>query len=168
MAFFFGCLVIYSGVTASQALLLKFLVITPLTLFVNTCYYYLLACPCLIRQFENKWKENCASYLGMMGQMIAYPCALFSFVLLILSAYFVNSNHIAAVIKYAYQVHVVSILQDLFMTSLLFRYNHYTEYYICGITVLRTGAWFRELMEVFELKEGVEFTTKSFNFTIFE
>lgn len=164
LAFMCAVLVESSGMDPNTRIIFNVLVITPFTMFINTSYYYMLACPCLVRE----WKWDCcrrmADCLEVLGKVIAYPLSITSFFLLLVAA--TATTDWAAVAKYAYQVHLTSMLSEVALASFLFRYNTYTEYKFCGVKVFAFGTWFKEQCEIFDLKEGVHYNVSSGCFLI--
>ena len=163
LAFFFSILVVSYTTSALQKAVINVLVITPISLLVNTSYYYLLACPCLIREWDWACSQWCASWCEKFGKVIAYPFTLVAVGLLLAAAALSQSDGGTAVSKYAYQVHVTSIFVDLIMATFKFRRNRFTSFKFCSIPVFEIGNWFKEQVAIFELKPDENFAiTKGF------
>lgn len=161
LALFFAALVTEVGFDPVTKIAFNIFVITPITLIVNKFFYYMLTCPCLIREYRwtiCRYMAKCLEYIGLL---IAYPMSLVSFGLLLIAATLTVGDHFAVVAAYAYQVHVVSMGTDTLMATLLFRKNTYTVYKVCGITVYEIGQWFKEYVEIHELKEGKDYSVKT-------
>jgi hypothetical protein len=54
---------------------------------------------------------------------------------------------------------LMSVIVDLLLISLAFRYDCYTAYQVGGVTVLSFGGWFKEQCAIFDLKEGKHYLT---------
>jgi hypothetical protein len=162
MAFLCASVVVALDASPVQALLINMFVITPITLLINTLYYYMLACPCLLREWQWAVSAWCASMLDSFGKIIAYPLAIVAILFLLIAA-LVNSlaqeGQLDAVVRYSYQVHLVSIFVDFAMAAILFRQDTYTEYKVFGITAISTGTWFKQQCDIFELEETVHYTS---------
>lgn len=170
MAFLFASLVVYANVTPLQAVMINVFVITPITLVINTMYYYMLACPCLIHEWQWAISAWCANLLDSFGKCIAYPLAVVAIVFLLGSALInalAQGGQLDAVVRYSYQVHLVSIFVDLFMALILFRKDTYTQYKVLGVVVLSTGTWFKEQCDIFDLKESEHYTVHNRTFLPF-
>lgn len=144
--------------TEEQLLLINLFVVTPFTLFVNYSYYYMLACPCLIREYRWNICKCCASCLECMGKVIAYPLSLGSIILLLMAAMFTQNDSYTALARYAYQVHLVSTFTDFLMTAVRFLHDHYFKFKVLGFTVFEVGNWFKEMVEIFDLEKDTGYT----------
>lgn len=161
MAFLFAALVILADATPIQALMLNMFVITPISMLVNTLYYYMLACPCLIHEWQWAFSAWCASMCDTLGKLLAYPMAIIA-IFFLLGAALVNvladEGQLDAVVRYSYQVHLMSIFVDFFLSIILFRKDSYVQIKVCGMPVFALGTWFKQQCDIFELKETEHYT----------
>lgn len=161
LAFFMASALAGSLDNAVERLVVNMFVIVPICLMVNTLYIFLLTCPCLIREWQWCCCQMIADCLSKAGRVVAFPFVMIAVCLLLLAAAYTVGDNFSAVIKYAYQVHCLSIVQELVLLSCMFRYNTYTRYKCFGITVFEFGTWFKEQCMIFDLsEENGDYTVK--------
>lgn len=141
-----------SGNYYVSSFLFNFFIVSPVALLVNHSYFYLLTCPCLKRRYDWCYCQFLADCGYVMGRVFAFPFLLGSLYLLYAASSFTD-DYFGTLITYVYQVHVMSVLEDLWRLSLAYRYERYTRYEVLGYPVFSFGNWFREQCEVFDLKE---------------
>lgn len=135
-------------------LLFNVFLVTPVSLIVNHSYHYLLTCPCLSRHFDWCFCQFLADCGYCVGRTLSFPVLVAMLYLLYAASTFTARDEFGTMLQYVYQVHLMSILTDLLWLSLAFRYDRYTAYEVAGFTVFSFGSWFKEQVEIFDLKEG--------------
>jgi len=153
LAFFLTAALQSSFDDAVSRTLVNVFVVIPVCLLVNSLYLFLLTCPCLIREYEWCCCQIIADFMMKLGRIVAFPFVLVAICLLLAAAVFTTGDNFGSVIRYAYEVHCLSIVQELVMISFKFRYDKYIQYKFFGITVFELGTWFKEQCEIFELSE---------------
>jgi hypothetical protein len=153
LAFFFAALLAGTLDNGFARIMVNIFVVIPICLIVNKLYIFLLTCPCLIREYQWCCCQIIADWLMKVGRIVAFPFVLVAICCLFLAAAFTVGDDYGAVAEYAYQVHCMSIVEELVLLSFMFRYNTYTEIKVFGITVFEFGTWFKEQVEIFDLSE---------------
>ncbi len=143
IAFFLSVIVLHQNFGPKTSLAFNILVISPITLCINSFFYYI-NCPCL----QSK-KTRCNTFWINFSRVISYPIAWIGIaVLFAASCYFQDrldpyGKHSLA--KFVYSCHVVSTLANtLYIFLLFFTGREYFRVILCGIPVLHVGRWFYE------------------------
>jgi hypothetical protein len=161
MALGFGVLV--SQLSPTKKFLLNVFVVSPTMVSLKTVLYYLLACPCFRKYRERGGCARCfVAYVEGLGWILAVPIALlcigFLLGMVVITAGNTNSslNTIAA---FAYSVHVISSLQETFMSVLLYlNGRHCFQFRFCCTTVFTMGKYLLQKIELAELVENQHYT----------
>lgn len=157
MALGFGILV--SQLTAYEKLLLNIFLISPTMIALNTALYYLLACPCFRTCKERGGCAKCfVSCLEGLGWFIAVPIALSCISFLLGMAIVTSGNpstSLNVIASFAYSVHVVSSIQEAFMSFLIFlNGRHCFHIKVCCMKVMTLGKYFEEKIHLAEWEEN--------------
>ena len=135
---------------AYSAIIFNILFVTPLTLFVNTSFYYITACPCT----TGDW--NCClrcifSILEYFGSCFAHFYSLLSIIFLIIAgalSYGADDNNLKCLLKYVTEVFVVSTGLSLLLHILKIHVFVHIVFKFCGFVIFDDiGKWLREYVE---------------------
>ena len=143
IAFLLSVIVVSLDFGPKTAVMFNVLVITPITLSVNSFFYYI-NCPCL--QGED---TNCNRFWINFSRMISYPIAWVGIgVLFAASCFFkdrVDPYGKRSLAKFVYSCHVVStFMNTIYIFLLYFTGREYFRVSLCGLPVLHIGRWFYE------------------------
>jgi hypothetical protein len=148
--------------SATEAIAVNILVISPVMILLKTQLYYLLACPCLRSCHEKGGcAGGCASFLESIGWFIVIPFIFICLAALIVATILNDGeakyagNHIAS---YAYSVHVVAAVQEVVMVYVMYfltgRYS--IKMYFCCIPIMTFGKYYNDKV-LCGLVEGVDY-----------
>lgn len=146
----------------TDVLLINILFVSPISILFNRTFYYLLACPCLVKyEKDDAHKSCCVRLLMFLGAVVIVPATLFALSLLIFCALFSGKHFHAAertIGNYAWSVHVIAAIQELIFTTLLFFSGKQTSIVkVCGVEVFSVGKWYQGKVEQLLLKKDVDY-----------
>jgi len=153
LAFFISILFFRLDLEESKKQALNTLFITPLMVFVNTSYYYILACPCLQGEHSTAIKGFFQCMEGL-SSAFAHICCLISIIWIIVAgALTFGDDKYATLGKYIYQVLVFGLgLECILLWIKFFSSTFAIKFKVCGVAVFTISDWFYEYCECEKLE----------------
>jgi hypothetical protein len=133
---------------------LNTLFITPLTVFVNTSYYLIVACPCLAGEISSPTLRSIFTFFQRSASLLAHICCLISIVWVIVAgALTAKDDQFSTLSKYLYEVFVFALLTELALLLLkFFAATFCIKLYILSTNVFTISDWFAEMVTINKLE----------------
>ena len=158
----FLCIIAFAAFdTTLTRSVFNILFVTPVTVFVNSSFYYITACPCA--QGDWNWCLQCiCKTLESLGTCFAHFYSLVSILLLIIAgviSYNIHDSKLSALSSYVLEVFVVSCGYSLVSHILKIHFFTYVCVKFCGIIIFDDiGKWFYEYIKYNNLPKEKYYT----------